>query len=56
MVESALGVTAENTTEFGPWMVIERRPPRNLNENCKTAAKNPISDEGGLDLGHYFWG
>ncbi|MBA0871616.1 hypothetical protein Goshw_028192 [Gossypium schwendimanii] len=65
MAESTVGVTVEDTTEFGPWMVVKRSSRQSSKEFRKTTAKNPVSikgrdevvgpekDEGGVSkLGH----
>ncbi|MBA0779445.1 hypothetical protein Gotri_003695 [Gossypium trilobum] len=41
MAESTVGVTVEDTTEFGPWMVVKRSSRQSSKEFRKTTAKNP---------------
>ncbi|PPD95589.1 hypothetical protein GOBAR_DD07387 [Gossypium barbadense] len=36
---STVGVSAEDTIEFVPWIVVERRPRQNLKESRKSAVK-----------------
>lgn len=44
---STIGDSVEDVTQFGPWMIVERRPCWNLKEPQKLATQISEKDEAG---------
>ncbi|KAK5846853.1 hypothetical protein PVK06_003153 [Gossypium arboreum] len=55
-VNSTIGVSAEDTIEFGPWMVVEMRTHQNPKESRKPVVKIPVSVEEGSKFNAVFLG
>lgn len=55
-MNSTIGVSAEDTIKFGPWMVVERRPHQNPKESRKPVVKIPVSVKEGSKFNAVFLG
>ncbi|MBA0851148.1 hypothetical protein Goshw_014271 [Gossypium schwendimanii] len=53
---SIVGVSADNTIEFVPWIVVERHPRKNPKESRKSAVKILVSVEKGSKFHAVFSG